>query len=138
MASSSGTSIRPPPSTPRFSPGARRDGPGHQRYAAAQRPHDLPPRHWSGTVMTIRHRLASLGAILVFLGSSFAVSGQADALFASSLLPPAAAPRPALAPLSGGLAEVAADRSLGERALDDVHYLADDIGSRPAGSEAER
>jgi hypothetical protein len=81
--------------------------------------------------MTVRDRLATLLAIGLVLAAGFVARGQAEGLHAL------ATDQAALASLSPITAEVA-ERSIGERAMDTIHVLADDIGSRPAGSESER
>ncbi len=94
--------------------------------------------------MTMPTRLAAILAAGILIGSALAGNGRAESLFAGPTAPAVAESAvpavqwsgPAMAGLA--LAEVAADRSLGERAMDTVHMLADEIGSRPAGSANER
>lgn len=98
--------------------------------------------------MTLRNRLALLCAVIVILALSFAGSGRAAILRSRPFELPAASARVALAPTGAALAPaidlaeravaLASERSLGERAMDTVHVLAEEIGSRPAGSANER
>jgi Zn-dependent M28 family amino/carboxypeptidase len=92
--------------------------------------------------MTMRTRYATLSAALVLLGAGLVTAGRAESYLGGTPAPAAIVspvesqlghPGTALA-----LAEAAADRSLGERAMDTVRVLADDIGSRPAGSANEQ
>jgi Zn-dependent M28 family amino/carboxypeptidase len=96
--------------------------------------------------MTIRDRLAVLCAVVVLLTIGFAGTGWAEGRLALTTGHAAAPPHavgdrrmPTIA-LTGAAAELAgaADSSLGERAIGTILALADDIGSRPAGSENER
>jgi hypothetical protein len=96
--------------------------------------------------MTIRDRLTTLCAIVILLAAGLAASSRAEGLIALTTDPAAPISRSASAsPLpesdvrtfSTTLAKLS-ERSLGESALNTVVVLADDIGSRPAGSENER
>ncbi len=87
--------------------------------------------------MTMRAPIAIISAVLILLSSSLASKGRAES-FTRVAAPAGSTSAPALLAQTGVTPALAADRSLGERALDTVRVLAEEIGSRPAGSDAER
>jgi Zn-dependent M28 family amino/carboxypeptidase len=92
--------------------------------------------------MTMRTRFTTLSAALVLLGAGLVTAGRAESYLGRTPAP-AASISPVQSQLGHNgaaltLAEATADRSLGERAMDTVRVLADDIGSRPAGSANEQ
>jgi hypothetical protein len=95
--------------------------------------------------MTIRDRLTALCALVIVVIAALAASGRADRLLAWADDRPApngypvrSSTMPEIATTHISVAGNTTERSIGERAMDTVLVLADEIGSRPAGSENER